>query len=190
MILCEGGTMLATDAKGAGLTRRKLLRSAAGMPAFASALPLRAAAAQPKPVPPLNRFSAPSNLKITDMRACTVAANYDYPIIRIDTNQGVYGLGEVFAAGVKGSALMLKAHIVGRNPLEITSILRSIRNSAGHNFWNSGYGAIGLALHDIAGKVYGAPARRPNSRCSRSGSGARACPLPVGIHAHACRIRA
>jgi L-alanine-DL-glutamate epimerase-like enolase superfamily enzyme len=54
---------------------------------------------------------APSGLKITDMRACTVAANYDYPIIRIDTNQGVSGLGEVFAAGVRGSALMLKAHL-------------------------------------------------------------------------------
>jgi len=45
-----------------------------------------------------NRFSAPSDLKITDIRACLVAANFDYPIIRIDTNQGVYGLGECFAA--------------------------------------------------------------------------------------------
>ena len=96
-----------------------------------------------------NKNSAPSGLKITDMRACTVAANYDYPIIRIDTNQGVYGLGEVFAAGVRGSALMLKAYLVGKDPLQISSILRSIRNSAGQNFWNTGYGAIDLALHDI-----------------------------------------
>ncbi|MBI4873505.1 MAG: mandelate racemase/muconate lactonizing enzyme family protein [Acidobacteria bacterium] len=134
----------------AGLTRRNLLAHAAAV----------SAAAQSKPAPPVNKFSAPSNLKITDMRACTVAANYDYPIIRIDTNQGVSGLGEVFAAGVKGSALMLKAHLLGKNPLEITSILRGIRNSAGQNFWNSGYGAIDLALHDIAGKVYGVPVWR------------------------------
>jgi len=145
----------------AGLTRRKLLSTTAGVAAFGPALKaMQSAPAQPKPTPSVSRFSAPSNLKITDMRACTVAANYDYPIIRIDTNQGVYGLGEVFAAGVKGSALMLKAHIVGKNPLQITSILRSIRNSAGQNFWNTGYGAIDLALHDIAGKVYGVPVWR------------------------------
>ncbi len=150
------------DIKKAGLTRRKLLGSAAGLSAFGAAFRTmdRAAAAQAKPAPAVSKFSAPSDLKITDMRACTVAANYDYPIIRIDTNQGVYGLGEVFAAGVKGSALMLKAHIIGKNPLEISSILRSIRNSAGQNFWNSGYGAIDLALHDIAGKVYGVPVWR------------------------------
>ena len=76
---------------------------------------------RPEPRPPsaprLNTNSAPSELKITDMRACTVAANYDYPIIRIDTNQGVYGLGEVRDAGVKGIALILKAHMLGKNPL-------------------------------------------------------------------------
>ena len=150
------------DTRKAGLTRRKLLGSAAGVAAFSNAFKLMdgAAAAQATAAPAVNKFSAPSNLKITDMRACTVAANYDYPIIRIDTNQGVSGLGEVFAAGVKGSALMLKAHLLGKNPLEITSILRSIRNSAGQNFWNSGYGAIDLALHDIAGKVYGVPVWR------------------------------
>ena len=41
----------------------------------------------------------PVHLKITDMRICVVGSNFDYPIIRIDTNQGVYGLGEVRDAG-------------------------------------------------------------------------------------------
>src|SRR4051812_7320213 len=39
------------------------------------------------------RYSKPSDLKITDMRYCVVANGR--PIIRIDTNQGIYGLGEV-----------------------------------------------------------------------------------------------
>ncbi len=143
-------------------SRRHWLRCAAGASALAPLLKLteNTAAAQAKPAPSVNRNSAPTDLKITDIRACTVATYYDYPIIRIDTNQGVYGLGEVFAAGVKGSALMLKPYIVGRNPLEIDRILRGIRGSVGQNFWNSGYGAIDLALHDIAGKVYGVPAWR------------------------------
>ena len=40
----------------------------------------------------VNTYSSPSNLKITDMRYAVVWSNYDYPIIRIDTNQDVYGL--------------------------------------------------------------------------------------------------
>ena len=65
----------------------------------------------------LNRNSSPSGLKITDMRACRLAANYDYPLIKIYTNQDVYGLGEVRDAGVEGIALVLKAHLVGREPV-------------------------------------------------------------------------
>jgi hypothetical protein len=43
-----------------------------------------------------NTNSKPSDLKITDMRALTVrGAPMTCPIIRIDTNQGIYGLGEV-----------------------------------------------------------------------------------------------
>jgi hypothetical protein len=37
----------------------------------------------------VNTHSSPSQLKITDLRAAVVCANYDYPIIRIDTNQGI-----------------------------------------------------------------------------------------------------
>jgi L-alanine-DL-glutamate epimerase-like enolase superfamily enzyme len=82
-----------------------------------------------------------------------VAANYDYPIIRIDTNQGVYGLGEVRDAGVKGIALILKAHLLGENPLEIQSILKKIRMFAGRGRVGGGFSAVDMALQDIAGKV-------------------------------------
>ena len=149
-----------TLSKKDGFSRRRLVRETVAAASLGPILNLtgQAAGAQTRPSGPVNKNSAPGDLKITDLRVCTVAANYDYPIIRIGTNQGVYGLGEVFAAGVAGSALMLKAHIVGKNPLNIDGILRGIRNSAGQNFWNTGYGAIDLALHDIAGKVYGVPA--------------------------------
>ncbi len=107
-----------------------------------------------------NRNSAPSNLKITDMRSVLVASNYDYPIIRIDTNQGVYGLGEVRDAGREGTALVLKPHLVGQNPLRIEPLLDRIRNFANHQRMGGGYSAVDMALHDIAGKVYGVPAWR------------------------------
>ena len=40
----------------------------------------------------VQRSSSPSDLKITDMRYATIMRKH---IIRIDTNQGIYGLGEV-----------------------------------------------------------------------------------------------
>src|SRR5579872_884773 len=88
------------------LTRRSMFRSAAAAAMFG---PLFKAtegfvSGQEK----VNRNSAPSTLKITDMRACRVAANYDYPLIKIYTNQDVYGLGEVRDAAVEGIALVQK----------------------------------------------------------------------------------
>ena len=139
------------------LSRRALLAGAATLPGIfrmtASADPQAARQG-------FNRNSAPSQLKITDMRSVLIASNYDYPIIRIDTNQGVSGLGEVRDAGREGTALVLKPHLIGRNPLAIEPILDSIRNFAGHQRLGGGYSAVDIALHDIAGKVYGVPAWR------------------------------
>ena len=145
-----------------GTTRRKLLGQATGAAALASAFkvsepPLGAQAQRSRSV---NTRSAPSGLKITDMRACTVASNFDYPIIRIDTNQYVYGLGEVRDGGVKGQALVLKPVLMGRNPLDIESNLDRIKPYAGHGRLGGGFSAIDMALHDIAGKVHGVPAYR------------------------------
>ena len=43
----------------------------------------------------VKRSSNPSDLKITDMRYCLTNVMGGTAIIRIDTNQGIYGLGEV-----------------------------------------------------------------------------------------------
>jgi L-alanine-DL-glutamate epimerase-like enolase superfamily enzyme len=144
------------------LTRRKLFgRAARAAQAAALAGPiLKAAEGQANTVRPVNRNSAPSDLKITDLRACRVAANYDYPLIKLYTNQGVYGLGEVRDAGVEGTALILKSHLLGRNPLDLQGTLQAIRPYAWHGRMGGGYSAIDMALHDIAGKVYNVPAYR------------------------------
>ncbi len=142
--------------------RRKMMAHILGGATAAAALRWtdRPVAAQPIAAGGVNRNSAPSQLKITDMRAIRIASNYDYPIIRIDTNQGVYGLGEVRDAGNEGMALVLKPHIVGRNPLQIEPILDRVRNFANQRRFGGGYSALDIALHDIAGKVYGVPCWR------------------------------
>lgn len=146
-------------ATGSRFNRRTLITGAA---AFAGIFKMSQGAASAQVTNPagFNRNSAPSQLKITDMRFVLVASNYDYPIIRIDTNQGVYGLGEARDAGREGTALVLKPHLMGKNPLYIEPILDSVRNFANHQRMGGGYSAVDMALHDIAGKVYGVPAWR------------------------------
>ena len=109
---------------------------------------------------PFNKFSAPSDLRITDIRALRVAANFDYPIIKILTNQDVYGLGEVRDAGSENSALAMKPMLVGRNPLDVASILQNVRPYAGPGRQGGGYSALDIALNDISGKVFGVPVWR------------------------------
>jgi len=140
------------------LSRRKLFRQTAASAIFGPLFQVTRGEATAQG--PVNRNSAPSQLKITDMRACRVAANYDYPIIRLYTNQDVYGLGEVRDAGVEGIALILKHHLIGKNPLDIENVLRPLRQFANHGRMGGGYSAVDTALHDVAGKVYGVPAYR------------------------------
>jgi L-alanine-DL-glutamate epimerase-like enolase superfamily enzyme len=55
---------------------------------------------------------------------------------------------------------VLKPHVVGKNPLQIEPILDRVRNFANQRRMGGGYSALDMALHDIAGKVYGVPAWR------------------------------
>src|SRR4051794_29066973 len=105
-----------------------------------------------------NTNSKPSDLKITDMRALTVrGAPMTCPIIRIDTNQGIYGLGEVRDAASKTYALFLKSRIMGENPCNIDKIFRKIKQFGGHSRQGGGVCAVEMALWDLAGKAYNVP---------------------------------
>src|SRR5438270_6359714 len=136
------------------LARRGFLGSAAGvLGASFWADELLAAAVQN-----VNKNSKPSDLKITDMRVATVArAPMRDPIIRIDTNQGIYGLGEVRDGASKTYALFLKSRILGENPCNIDKIFRKIKQFGGHSRQAGGVCAIEMALWDLAGKAYGVP---------------------------------
>lgn len=105
----------------------------------------------------VNTYSSPSNLKITDMRVAVVSSNYDYPIIRIDTNQGVYGIGEVRDAGHKENALQFKSMLLGQNPCNIDMIFHHVKRFGNWGREGGGVSGIELALWDIIGKVYGVP---------------------------------
>src|ERR1700752_2489105 len=136
------------------LGRREILKISAM--ALGGALLADPVKAHPKAV---NTNSSPSTLKITDLRVATVVkpGPSPCPIIRIDTNQGVYGLGEVRDGASPTYALFLKSRILGENPLQIDKIFRKIKQFGGHARQGGGVCAIEIALWDIAGKVYNAP---------------------------------
>ncbi len=105
----------------------------------------------------INTYSRPSDLKITDLRVAVVASNYDYPILRLDTNQGVYGIGEVRDAGHKENALQFKSMLLGQNPCNVDMIFRAIKHFGNWGREGGGVSGIEIALWDLVGKVYGVP---------------------------------
>ena len=105
----------------------------------------------------VSRFGAPSDLKITDMRYCHTAVMGGTAIIRIDTNQGIYGLGEVRDAADVRYALMLKSRILGKNPCNVEQMFKSIKQFGGQARQAGGVCAVEMALWDICGKAYNVP---------------------------------
>src|SRR3954471_7476187 len=102
-----------------------------------------------------NTKSKPSELKITDLRVATVAkAPMTCPLVRIDTNQGIYGLGEVRDGASATYALMLKSRILGENPCEVEKIFRKIRQFGGQSRQAGGVCGVEMALWDLAGKAF------------------------------------
>lgn len=135
--------------------RRDVLKTSA-LALGAGLLSQEPAEAYPKGV---NTSSSPSALKITDLRIATVVkpGPSPCPILRLDTNQGIYGLGEVRDGASPTYALFLKSRLVGENPLQLDKIFRQIKQFGGHARQGGGVCAVEMALWDIAGKVYNAP---------------------------------
>ncbi len=106
----------------------------------------------------VNRASAPSELKITDMRYALTGVMGGTAIIRIDTNQDIYGLGEVRDAADVRYALMLKSRILGENPCNVEKIFKSVKQFGGPARQAGGVCAVEMALWDICGKAYNVPA--------------------------------
>ena len=62
----------------------------------------------------VNTCSRPSELKITDMRFTEiVGAPARYVLMKLYTNQGIVGVGEVRDGSSKTYALMLKSRLLG-----------------------------------------------------------------------------
>ena len=110
----------------------------------------------------VNRFSGPSDLKITDLRYVTLDNGTSYTnarnvIIRIDTNQGIYGLGELRDGADPRYGLFLKSRLLGLNPCNVELIFKIIKQFGGHGRKGGGVSGVEMALWDLVGKAYHVP---------------------------------
>ena len=106
----------------------------------------------------VNTNSKPSELRITDMRVAEiVGAPFTSALLKIYTNQGIVGLGEVRDGASATYALMLKSRLLGENPCDIDRLFRRIKQFGGHGRQGGGVSAVEIALWDLAGKAYGVP---------------------------------
>ena len=102
--------------------------------------------------------SIPSELKITDMRFVDL---YQSPmhctLVKIYTNQGITGIGEIRDFGSRTYAAMLKGRLLGENPCNVDRLFRRIKQFGGPARQGGGVSGIEIALWDLAGKAYGVP---------------------------------
>lgn len=109
------------------------------------------------------KSSAPSDLKITDIKAGYIRGGHSL-FVKIYTNQGITGHGEGVDA-TPGTYHLVKSmgrRIQGQNPLNVHRLFESIRKSGFFEGAQSGMfvavlTAVETALWDIAGKALGVP---------------------------------
>jgi L-alanine-DL-glutamate epimerase-like enolase superfamily enzyme len=105
-----------------------------------------------------NRCSAPSKLKITDLRFAKIAgAPMGCIMVKIMTNSELVGYGEIRDWSSETYGLILKSRIIGENPCNVDKIFRRIKQFGGPSRQAGGVCGIELALWDLAGKAYGVP---------------------------------
>jgi L-alanine-DL-glutamate epimerase-like enolase superfamily enzyme len=102
--------------------------------------------------------SGPSALKITDMRFFEIdGAPKRCTLLKIMTNQGLTGYGEIRDASSSTYAAMLKSRLIGENPCSVDRLFHKIKQFGGHSRQGGGVSGVEIALWDLAGKAWGVP---------------------------------
>jgi galactonate dehydratase len=104
-------------------------------------------------------------MKITDIKTYPVwVGSRNQLIVKIETDEGIYGLGESGLSGrelaVVGALKHYREVLIGQNPLAIGYIWQLLYRSQyfeGGRVLTAAQAAIDLALHDIKGKALGVP---------------------------------
>ncbi len=103
-------------------------------------------------------------MKITDVKCMIVRGTWDWNLVKIETDSGLYGIGEAYwGAGVKDVILkIMKPLLIGEDPMNVDRLYTKVLMK------NAGAGAIGgitvtaasgieIALWDLVGRILETP---------------------------------
>ena len=95
-------------------------------------------------------------MKIIDLKCAIIGEN---PVIRINTDEGIYGYGQAENTKpyLKPHVLFYKSYLIGEDPTNVERVMMKIRRMGSFKPWGSAVSAIEIALWDIAGKAAGVP---------------------------------
>jgi L-alanine-DL-glutamate epimerase-like enolase superfamily enzyme len=95
-------------------------------------------------------------VKITDLKCAVIGGS---PVVRITTDEGIDGLGQVELTKpyLKPHILFYKPYILGEDPTNVERVMLRIRRLGSFKPWGAAVSAIEMALWDIAGKAAGVP---------------------------------
>src|SRR6476646_6318792 len=133
------------------MNRREFLQAATAAGAFAGPYQRLASALKKK-------------VKITDVKCMIVRGTWDWNLIKVETDAGLYGIGEAYWGwGVKDLVVnKMKGIVVGEDPLNVDRLYTKMLMES------AGAGAIGgvtitaasgieIALWDLAGRILQTP---------------------------------
>ena len=95
-------------------------------------------------------------MKIVDLKCAIIGKN---PIVRIVTDEGISGFGEVeqYKPYLKPFILFFREALIGEDPTNVERVMLKIRQRGAFKPYGSAVSAIEHALWDIAGKAAGVP---------------------------------
>jgi L-alanine-DL-glutamate epimerase-like enolase superfamily enzyme len=95
-------------------------------------------------------------MKIVDLKCAVIGKN---PIVRIVTDEGISGFGQVeqYKPYLKPFVLFFRDALLGQDPTDVERVMLRIRQRGAFKPWGSAVSAIEMALWDIAGKAAGLP---------------------------------
>jgi galactonate dehydratase len=144
-------------------SRRNFLSKAAATSVFAASPFTNFGAGYEKAIDLAPKSSAPSDLKITDIKCGYIRSGHSL-FVKIYTNQDIVGHGEGVDAtpGTYHLVKMFGNRIKGKNPLNVNRLFEDIRRAGFFEGAQAGMfvavlSAVEAALWDIAGKALGVP---------------------------------
>ena len=98
-------------------------------------------------------------MKITDVRVTPPIGPFEWTLVRVDTDEGVSGYGElpIFSRVARDDLLQVREALVGRRPHDIEPLLASLLGAFSHARNLGLVHGVEIALLDLVGKVLNVP---------------------------------